>query len=209
MNAKAKPIAAILALAGGLVLPMPFAQAANPCKPYAPKTRNPCAAKNPCATKNPCAASDRIDPKLVTRPGDYRPYAGKASDLSNEGKRLWSDASLSTNGLSCNSCHQANGAFQDSFAQPYPHRVQMASDRAGMRTIQLDEMVQICMVAPMANKPLAWDSKALAALAAYAADLQKTFVPARAPAANPCAAAPNPCSARNPCAARNAGAERK
>ncbi|WP_291993651.1 cytochrome c peroxidase [Candidatus Accumulibacter sp. ACC003] len=189
MNPHAKPLALVLALAGGLTLPMAATHAANPCKPAAAK------AANPCAAKNPCAASNGIDPQLVTRPKNYRRYVGDAAELSSEGKRLWSDSRLSTNGMSCNTCHQANSAFQNSFAQPYPHRVQMAQDNANMKTIHLDEMVQICMVAPMAAKPLAWNSKQLAALTAYTAEVQKTFKPTGGGA--------NPCAAKNPCAVKN------
>lgn len=196
MNPKAKPFALVLALSGSLALSLPVAQAANPGNPGTPKT------------KNPCAASDRIDPTLVTRPKNYKPYVGKTAELKKEGKRLWTDTSLSTNGMSCNTCHQANSAFQDSFAQPYPHRVQMASDRAAMKTLHLDEMVQICMVAPMATKPLPWDSKQLAALTAYSAEVQKTFKPPQGKIGTPCAAQ-NPCAAKNPCAGKNPCAAKK
>lgn len=202
MNPKAKPLALAVVLASGLALPMTALHAANPCNPCAPKARNPCAAKNPCA------ASNRIDPKQVTRPSNYKPYIGDAAELKKEGERLWNDASLSSNGMSCNTCHQSNGAFQGSFAKPYPHQVQMAKDRAGMKSTHIDEMVQICMVAPMAAQPLAWDSKQLAALGAYTAELQKTFAPVTEKVANPCAAR-NPCAAKNPCAARNPCAVKK
>lgn len=192
MNPTAKPLALAIALAGGLALPMAAAHAANPRNPCAPKSRTPVAAKNPCAAGKP---NDAIDPKLVTRPKNYRPYAGTAGELKKEGQRLWSDSSLSTNGMSCNTCHQSNGAFQDTFAQPYPHAVQMAKDRVGMKTTHLDEMVQICMVAPMAARPLAWSSRELAALGAYATEIQKNFTPAKGKTHNPCAE-------KNPCAVK-------
>ncbi|MEH6579167.1 MAG: hypothetical protein V7731_19065 [Amphritea sp.] len=117
------------------------------------------------------------------------------------GEKLWNDTSLSTNGLSCNACHQGNALFQPSFKQPYPHPVKMANDRAGMKTIDMDEMVQICLVVPMATKTMPWDSKELAALTAYTGVVQKGYHMA---AVNPCAANPcaaNPCAAKNPCAA--------
>ena len=134
------------------------ALAANPCAP-----KNPCAAKaaNPCAAKNPCAAGMKVDPKQVTRPAGYKPYKGNKAALIAEGERLSRDVKLSTNGASCSTCHEGNKAFQASFAKPYPHPVQMATD-IGMKKINLDEMVQLCMVTPMAAKPLAWDSKELA-----------------------------------------------
>lgn len=212
---KRTPIYNALFASGALTLSLAGMAVAAPCRanPCAPRSstsrmnpcaaRNPCAAKNPCSAKNPCAAaSDRIDPALTTRPGNYRPYKGNQAQLVAEGKTLFSDTSLSTNGMSCNTCHQGNGAFQATFAQPYPHFVQMTHDRAGVKAVHLDEMVQFCMMAPMASKPLPWDGKKLAALTAYSASLQKGFKPGNA-AANPCAAS-NPCGAKmNPCATKN------
>jgi cytochrome c len=155
------------------------------------KKMNPCAAK----AANPCAASGHVDPALITRPADYRPYQGKQAALVKEGKKLFSDTKLSSNGMSCSTCHANYGAFQESFAQPYPHHVQMVDGRTGKKTIELDEMVQLCMVVPMAAKPLPWDSKELAALTAYTAELQKGFKPGKAAAmGNPCAMKHNPCA---------------
>lgn len=196
--------------------------ATNPCAPRNPcaMKHNPCAMKNPCGMKkmnpcaakaaNPCAASDRVNPALITRPDNYRPYQGKQADLVKYGKKLFNDTKLSSNGLSCSACHANYASFQDSFAKPYPHPVQMVNERSGKKTIHLDEMVQICMVVPMAAKPLPWDSKELAALTAYAAELQKGFKPGKAGAmGNPCAAK-NPCAMkRNPCAMKNPCATKK
>ncbi|RUP25708.1 MAG: hypothetical protein EKK45_18395 [Curvibacter sp.] len=111
----------------------------------------------------------------ITRPVGYKPLVGDAA----LGEKLFNDPKLSTNGMSCASCHANHGAFQASFAKPYPHTVAMAKDQLGRKTVYLDEMVQGCMVMPMAAKPLPWDSKELAALTAYTASLQKTFKPAR------------------------------
>jgi len=133
---------------------------------------------NPCAPVNPCAAGKpEIDVKSITRPQGYQPDAGDHQELAKVGKKLWNDTKLSTNGFSCNTCHQDHGAFQKSFVQPYPHRVAMAKDKAGMKTVHLDEMIQACMVMPMAAKPLPWHSRELAALTAYALDVQKTYKP--------------------------------
>jgi len=164
---------------------------------------NPCA-KNPCAKPaNPCAGKPAIDAKLITRPAGYKPVAGDAK----LGEKLWNDTKLSTNGMSCNTCHANHGAFQASFAKPYPHTVAMAKDQAGVKTVHLDEMIQACMLMPMAAKPLPWDSKELAGLVAYTQNVQKTFKPAGKAPANPCSAKPaNPCAAKpaNPCAMKPA-----
>jgi len=175
---------------------------------------NPCAMSNPCSAKNPCAAkSDRIDPALVKRPAGTHLAKGNRDELVKEGKVLWNDTKLSSNGMSCNTCHQNNAAFSASFAEPYPHKVGMVKERAGISKVRLDEMVQFCMLAPMAAKPFPWDSRALAALTAYAAEVQKTYKAsgtAKKPK-NPCGAMKNPCAMQgnpcamkaNPCAAKN------
>ena len=182
--------------AAALALAVPMASAANPCA-----AKNPCAA-NPCAAKNPCAAGGKVDPRLIVRPAGTKLAAGKAADLVREGERLWNDKKLSTNGMSCQTCHQGHASFQASFARPYPHVVKMVAEKAGLKQIRMDEMVQICMVVPMAAKPLPWDSRELAALTAYTAQVQKSFKPSQAKGgANPCAAQ-NPCAAKNPCAGK-------
>lgn len=170
--------------------------AANPC---APKVANPCAAK----AANPCAAKPEVDPKLVLRPKGTALAKGDHAALVKQGEALFKDEKLSTNGMACQSCHAELGAFAPSFAKPYPHTVEMAEAKGGVKSVNLDEMVQFCMVVPMEAKPLKWDSKELAALTAYTGELQKKF--RKAAAANPCAAKPaNPCAPKsaNPCAAR-------
>jgi len=111
----------------------------------------------------------------ITRPAGYKALSGDAK----LGEKLFNDPKLSTNGMSCASCHANHGAFSDSFAKPYPHTVAMAEDQLGRKTVHLDEMIQGCMVMPMAAKPLPWNSKELAALTAYLLEVQKTFKPSR------------------------------
>ena len=187
------------------------AQASNPCavanpcaakakNPCAVNAANPCAAKNPCAGKNPCAASARIDPRLVTRPARTRLFTGAPAQLVTEGKRLWNDRSLGTSGLACGTCHLNHANFNPSFVKPFPHAVAMTAQRAGLTQVNLDEMVQFCMMVPMASKPLAWDSKELAALTAYAGKVQQGFI--KAAAANPCMAKPSAVNPGNPCAGK-------
>lgn len=184
------------------------AQAANPCNPCAAKTANPCnpcaatAANpcNPCAAKNPCAAESPIDPQLVTRPAGTELFEGSRAELVQLGKQLWQDRSLGTSGLACQTCHLNHAGFQPTFAQPYPHQVAMPLQRAGLSQVDLDEMVQVCMVIPMAAEPLPWDSKELAALTAYAHEVQQDFI--KAAAANPCMLKPNTANPCNPCATK-------
>jgi len=137
------------------------------------------------------------------RPKNYKPYRGNNAELVRYGKKLFSDTRLSSDGMSCQTCHADNASFQSTFAQPYPHYVQMTDDRAGVKSVHLDEMVQFCMVVPMASKTLPWNSKKLAALTAYSASLQKGFKANPCAANNPCSAKMNPCAMKtNPCAAK-------
>ena len=122
------------------------------------------------------AADAASSPGLQTvRPANYKPLAGD----SKLGEKLFNDKKLSTNGMSCATCHANHGAYQASFAQPYPHTVGMAKDQLGRKTVHLDEMIQACMVMPMEAKPLPWNSKELAALVAYVQIQQKTFKPSK------------------------------
>jgi cytochrome c peroxidase len=103
------------------------------------RTQNPCAAKNPCGAKNPCAAAAKVDPKMVTRPAGTKLMLAGRPDVVAEGARLWKDTKLSTNGLSCFTCHQNNASFKPTFAKPYPHPVEMPRDRAGLKQVNIDD----------------------------------------------------------------------
>ncbi len=186
----------------------------NPCdmkmhNPCGMKHKNTCDMKmhNPCGMKhkNPCGgmAADRIDAKLIKRPAGTALFSGVSrAQLVKEGEKLFRDPSLSPNKTTCNDCHTTNDLFKPGFAKPYPHPVSMAKVRAGVSgELHADEFVQFCMLAPMASKPLAWDSRELAALAAYVIDVkQKDFQAAMK--ANPCAMKhKNACKMKhdNPC----------
>jgi cytochrome c peroxidase len=121
-------------------------------------------------------AADKASPgRQTVRPAGYQPPVGDA----RLGEKLFNDKKLSTNGMACATCHANHGAYQASFAQPYPHTVGMAKDQLGRQSVHLDEMVQACMVMPMEAKPLPWGSKELAALVAYVQVQQKTFKPSK------------------------------
>ena len=166
---------------------------------------NPCSMKhNPC---NPCAgmAKKDIDPSLVKRPAGVASYSGLSrAKLVKQGEKLFKDKSLSTIGISCNTCHATNDMFKLSFSKPYPHSIGMAKERAGLSgKLHADEFVQFCMLAPMAAKTLPWDSKELAALAAYVEDVKQPNYRSWA-AKNPCAMKHNPCAMKgNPCAMKH------
>ena len=175
---------AVEALEGGL-----FASAElNPC---AAKTKNPC---NPCGARNPCnpCGGARVDAKRFKQPGGVKLAAGE--NLVAQGQELWNDRTLGKSGLACANCHVDNYMqMQPTFGEPYPHYVAMPAEQGGVDEVNAAEMVQFCMLVPMATDPLAWESTELAALAAYVEDIRPGYKPAGA--ANPC----NPCGKRNPC----------
>ncbi len=108
----------------------------------------------------------------------YRESDANPAELLTRGEALYYDTSLSGNGLACASCHGSDGndiGYQDTFEQPFPHRVAMAEAQFGMPEVHADEMVQICMVAPMEAEPLAWGSEELTSLAAYMVEVQRRF----------------------------------
>ncbi len=185
--------------------------ACNPCaakcNPCAAKKCNPCAASacNPCNPCNPCGAAAAVNPCAVKRNPCHPTYKCTPCGLAELGKALWADPKFSTNGLACATCHVGGqAAFLPTFAQAYPHPVAMAT-AIGIKEMTAEEMVQFCLVQPMASKTLAWDSKELAALTAYTLEVQKGFNPCAATGGgcNPCAAKCNPCAAKcNPCAAK-------
>lgn len=156
-------------------------------------------AANPCAPKAGTASSAKpeVDPKLVLRPKGTKLAQENQADLIKLGKTLYESTKLSTNGLSCQNCHANNENYAATFSKAYPHEVAMAKDKGGVAKIQLDEMIQFCMVVPMQAKPLRWDSRELAALAAYTGEVQKVF---RAQPQKTGATRANPCAPVNPCA---------
>jgi hypothetical protein len=199
-----------LALAAFLVVLPAEARAGdgNPCaarslNPCAAKALNPCGAKgnpcNPCGAKNPCnpCGSGGVDPARFKQPQGVELAGGPQSALVVEGERLWNDRTLGNSGLACATCHIDNyGQMKPGFAKPYPHYVAMPSQQAGVAEVNAAEMVNFCMIVPMAADPLTWDSQKLAALAAYVEHIQPGYRRVDAAAPNPC----NPCAAKgNPC----------
>ncbi|MEQ8966349.1 MAG: hypothetical protein RID91_11030 [Azospirillaceae bacterium] len=77
--------------------------------------------------------------------------------------------------MTCLTCHEGLAAYQPTFEEAFPHPVAMAQSRAGLDEVNAAEMVQRCMVVPMAAEPLPWESEELAALAAYVEVLQAEF----------------------------------
>jgi len=185
--------------------------AAKKCNPCAAKC-NPCAAKcNPCAAKkkkcNPCGGCNPCAAKKCNPCGGCNPCAaakcGACNPCAASNVNPCAVKRNPCHGLACATCHVGGqAAFLPTFAKAYPHPVAMAT-AVGIKEMTAEEMVQFCLVQPMASKPLAWDSKELAALTAYTLEVQKSYNPCAATGCNPCAAKCNPCAAKcNPCAAK-------
>jgi len=121
------------------------------------------------------AGCGSVDPALVQRPDGVAAFEGDPVELAEAGEALWNDASLGTAGVACSSCHVGGAQFKDSFRQPYPHQVAMAKSMSDLESINGEQMVQFCMIVPMKGEPLAWDSRELAALAAYVDVEQRNF----------------------------------
>jgi hypothetical protein len=92
------------------------------------------------------------------------------------GAALFEDTSLSADGsTSCSTCHSGLRSYKETFREPYPHEVGMATARAGLGEITAETMVQLCMMVPMGADPLPWGSRELAALSAYVKDERERF----------------------------------
>jgi cytochrome c len=166
-------------------------------KPDAGDVKNPCAnpcakpepgkdeAANPCA--NPCATPSRMDPALFSQP------AGFEVDVSGRngrvvlatGEHIWSDRTLGTTGLSCQACHRDFGRFNEGFATPYPHKVEAASAKTGVKEFTAAEMVQLCTMGPIGGEAFDWDGKEIVGLTAWVLHLQAGFEAKDAPAQKP------------------------
>ena len=190
----------------------------NPCNPCAPKNPcnpcNPCAPKNPCrgvhiSVQNPCHSKNPCNPCGGMNPcnpcGGMNPCNPCGGGMAKGGKNLvalieagdalWNDNELSSNGTSCQTCHQ--GGLSMTPAESFPHFVTMPD-----RVVSLDQMINFCMVTPMATKPFAWDDERLTALNAYYTySISGAEMPPdrHGGGMNPC----NPCGGMNPCAPKN------
>ena len=133
------------------------------------------------ATALPAAAAvaQAIDPATVTAPEGVAMHEAPEAELEAQGAELFEDTSLSTNDMACVTCHADFAQYGPNFAEPYPHPVGMASDMAGLDEVTAAQMVQLCMMVPMAAEPLPWDGLELAALTAYVEAERERFAEMR------------------------------
>ncbi|MBI4665183.1 MAG: hypothetical protein HY751_02100 [Nitrospinae bacterium] len=123
----------------------------------AAENKNPCGASR--SAPNPCApaavSSDDRKHIRLERITDYE-------KLVSMGKKLWNSEALGTSGLSCMSCHADHENLNLDKVKGWPHHVKMTGD-----ILTLDQMVNYCMLNPMAANPLDPNSVEMTAMAAY------------------------------------------
>lgn len=121
------------------------------------------------------AFAQKEEEKEMAKPAD--PAAELAKSVEN-GKMLFSDTTLGTSGMTCNSCHMEGGTKEgkmgdmvvpawDNLAAKYPKYFGMAK-----KVMTLDQVVNWCIKEPLKGKPLAWDDQKLTDLTAYCASVK-------------------------------------
>jgi cytochrome c len=106
-----------------------------------------------------------------------RPEEAMKASVMN-GKALFGDAGLGTNGKTCNDCHTAGGTAEgkmgkmvirpfDEVNEKYPMYWMMAD-----KVMTLDQVINWCIMTPLEGKPLEWDDQRLADLAAYCSSIK-------------------------------------
>lgn len=108
------------------------------------------------------------------RPAGFKPVYRMSESAVKRGKQLFNDASLSTNGRTCGSCHEDAQSFGPRFRTPYPHAAMNSKARFGVDTLQLDEVVQVCVQGPLRGAPLEWGSPEQVDLTTYLLKVQAT-----------------------------------
>lgn len=114
----------------------------------------------------------------LVRPEGAPRFTDEREKLESLGEQLFARHSLSGNGLACASCHAALNFYNDSFLSAYPHRVNMPYQVAGLDEVNAETMVQFCLAMPMGTAPLPWQSRELAALAAFVEKTQREYAAA-------------------------------
>ena len=92
---------------------------------------------------------------------DVERWAAEFKQVADQGRALWTDGKLGTNGVACAQCHP-NAA--NTHPETYPKFQQQLG-----RVIALREMINWCIQQPLEGKPLALDGPDMVALEAYVA----------------------------------------
>jgi len=126
---------------------------------------------SPAATATPKAEASPTP--TTTGPVDK---AAELQKVINEGKYLWPDTSLGTNGKSCEDCHPQGGNL-DNPAEGTKRFYELGRKYPGywagsQKVYGLDQVINYCIVNGLAGQPLDWDDPRLTKLVAYAASVK-------------------------------------
>jgi len=91
---------------------------------------------------------------------DLKRWEEQFSGVVQQGRALWTDGTLGTNGVACAQCHP-NGA--NSHPETYPKFQKQIG-----RVVAFWEMINWCLRNPLEGQPLAADDPKMIALQAYA-----------------------------------------
>lgn len=116
-----------------------------------------------------------IDGDRAMRPKGYQPNYVFSDELVREGKAMFSDPKIGKTGDACSTCHANFNTFTRGFAEPFPHAVGLVKRKTGIDAVQLDEMIQYCMIVPLGTDPWPWGSRQLNALIAYVTTYQAEY----------------------------------
>lgn len=103
----------------------------------------------------PSARADEFTKDDVAR------YEKEFDNVRADGRKLWTDGSLGTNGVACGQCHP-------NAANTHPETYPKFQKQLG-KVAQLWEMVNWCIQNPLEGKPLGPDEPKMTALLSYIA----------------------------------------
>lgn len=90
---------------------------------------------------------------------DVERWTGQFMEVVAQGRALWTDGKLGTNGVSCAQCHP-------NAANTHPETYPKFQKQIG-KVITLPEMINWCLRNPLEGRPLALDDPKMTAMVAY------------------------------------------
>ncbi|MBF0358664.1 MAG: hypothetical protein HQL70_08645 [Magnetococcales bacterium] len=123
-----------------------------------PATTNPCKME----PNTPCNAKQKDTPKQIV--GKQQKGFTSFYNAAASGHKMWNDSRLGTSGFTCLSggCHANFENLSLDKNKTFPHYVGMAG-----KVVTLSQIINYCLVNPMAGSALAEDSDEMTAMAAF------------------------------------------
>jgi thiosulfate dehydrogenase len=90
---------------------------------------------------------------------DVERWTGQFMEVVAQGRALWTDGKLGTNGVACAQCHP-------NAANTHPETYPKFQKQIG-KVITLPEMINWCLRNPLEGRPLALDDPKMTAMVAY------------------------------------------